>query len=61
MWFDSHCHLHICEEEVPLEDVLARARAAGVDDILTAGIDVTSSKRSVEIATTEGVHAAVGV
>lgn len=61
MWFDSHCHLHICEEEVPLDDVLARARAAGVENILTAGIDVASSKRSVEIATADGVHAAVGV
>ncbi|HEV3473188.1 MAG TPA: TatD family hydrolase [Actinomycetota bacterium] len=61
MWFDSHCHLHICEEEVPLDDVVARARAAGVDDILTAGIDVESSKRSVEIARADGIHAAVGV
>lgn len=61
MWFDSHCHLHICEEEVPLDDVLARARAAGVDHMLTAGIDVASSRRSVEIARADGVHAAVGV
>ncbi|MDQ3962558.1 MAG: TatD family hydrolase [Actinomycetota bacterium] len=61
MWFDSHCHLHICEEEVPLDDVLTRARAAGVSDVLTAGIDVASSRRSVEIAQAEGVHAAVGV
>lgn len=61
MWFDSHCHLHICEEEVPLDDLLARARAAGVSDILTAGIDVASSTRSVEIAEADGVHAAIGV
>lgn len=61
MWFDSHCHLHICELDASLDELLANARSAGVDDILTAGIDVESSMRSVELAERDGVYAAVGL
>jgi TatD DNase family protein len=61
VWFDSHCHLHLCEESGPLEGLVARARAAGVGEILTAGIDVGSSERSTELASSDGVFAAVGV
>jgi TatD DNase family protein len=61
MWFDSHCHLHICEEEERVEDVVDRARLAGVGGMLTAGIDVPSSLRSVELASMPNVHAAVGI
>ena len=61
MWFDSHCHLHLCEDHGSLEEVVGRARAAGVLDMLTVGIDVASSRRSIEIAELHGVRAAVGV
>lgn len=61
MWFDSHCHLHLCEENSTIEDVMARAARAGVNDMLTVGIDLTSSRRAVEIASRTGVRAAVGV
>lgn len=61
MWFDSHCHLHLCEENETLDDVVDRARAAGVIDMLTVGIDIESSRRSVELAERYGCKAAVGV
>jgi len=61
VWFDSHCHLHICEERVPVETLLERAHAAGVSEILTAGIDVGSSERCTELSSSDGVVAAVGV
>ena len=61
MWFDSHCHLHLCEENGPLDDVVGRAHAAGVVDMLTVGIDIESSRRSVELAERYGCKAAVGV
>ncbi|MBW3594366.1 MAG: TatD family hydrolase [Actinobacteria bacterium] len=61
MWFDSHCHLHLCEENAALDEVVGRARAAGVLDMLTVGIDVSSSRRSIDIAQRYGVRAAVGV
>ena len=61
MWFDSHCHLHLCEENAPAAEVIERARSAGVDEMLTVGIDVESSRRSVELASEPGVHASVGL
>lgn len=60
MWFDSHCHLHLCETGTP-EEIVDRARAAGVTQLLTVGIDVESSARSIDLAADDGVHAAVGV
>lgn len=60
MWFDSHCHLHLCETGTPGE-VIARARAEGVTDMLTVGIDVASSETAVALAEQDGVVAAVGV
>lgn len=44
-----------------MEDVLDEARAAGVDGIVTVGIDAESNDRSVELATRDGVWAAVGI
>ena len=61
MWFDSHCHLHLCEENGSLDEVVGRAQAAGVAQMLTVGIDVPSSRRSIEIAATYGLKAAVGL
>lgn len=61
MWFDSHCHLHLCGENAPLDEVVGRAHAAGVLEMLTVGIDVDSSRRSVELAERYGIKAAVGV
>ncbi len=62
MWFDSHCHLHLCEAGGPVEEVIARAHAAGVSTMVTIGIDVESSKRAVSIAQrNNGVYASVGV
>ena len=61
MWFDSHCHLHLCEENSPLADVIERARGAGVNEMLTVGIDLASSLRALEIAASTGTRAAAGV
>jgi TatD DNase family protein len=60
VWFDSHCHLHLCDEG-PVEDVVTRARAAGVNELLTVGIDLPSSRRSVDLANEFEVYASVGV
>lgn len=59
MWFDSHCHLHLCE--APSSDVVRRAIAEGVDRMVTVGIDVESSRRAVELAANGSVYATVGV
>ncbi len=49
MLIDSHVHLDWFPEEA-LGKILERARAAGVDTILTVGSDLASSARAVEIA-----------
>jgi len=62
MWFDSHCHLHICEQEGSLDDLLAAAKSHGVDRMVTIGIEVASSERALAIALGhEGVYASAGV
>ena len=60
MWFDSHCHLHLCETG-SVDEVLTRAHDNGVDRLLTVGIDVASSETATELAAHEGVWASVGV
>jgi TatD DNase family protein len=61
MWFDSHCHLHICEEDRPVDDVIAEAFAAGVTQMLTVGFDDASNPRAVELAQRDGIYASVGL
>lgn len=51
VWFDTHCHLYDVEEDV--DDVVGRARAAGVHDIVTLGVDVTTSRRCAQLATSQ--------
>lgn len=61
MWFDSHCHLHICEESRAVEEIIEGARAAGVTRMVTVGIDEASNDRSTALADGETVFAAVGI
>lgn len=60
MWFDSHCHLHLCESGTPAQIVEAAA-AAGVEAMVTIGIDVPSSREATELAADPRVFAVVGV
>jgi TatD DNase family protein len=62
VWFDSHCHLHICEEDDAVERVLERASQRGVKEMVSVGIDRASNARSVELALAhDGVYASVGL
>ncbi len=60
MWFDSHCHIHLCETAAPSQ-IVESAAAIGVDKMVTIATDLESSLRSVEIARDPRVFAAVGV
>jgi TatD DNase family protein len=57
---DAHAHLESCD--LPVEEVLAEARAAGVERVVTIGTGRQSSERAVALA---GAHpevfAAIGV
>ena len=57
---DTHAHLDACDE--PPAAVLARARAAGVDRVVTIGSGPESTVTALELAASEpGVVAALGI
>jgi TatD DNase family protein len=56
---DSHCHLDTCK--APAEELVERARSAGVSRIATVGMDDASIERSIALANAhEEVFAIVG-
>lgn len=62
VWVDAHAHLNSPEFDPDLEETLARARQAGVQQFLCPGYDLPSSRRAVELAArTQGLAAAVGI
>jgi TatD DNase family protein len=57
---DTHCHLFLMEDEPAV--AVEAARAAGVDRVICVGVDVPSSRRSLELADSlPGVFATAGV
>lgn len=59
MWFDSHCHLFDVDGDPA--DVVARAAAGGVADMLVCGTDPPTSERAAELTELPGVWAAAGL
>lgn len=56
---DSHSHVSRCPD--PPEQVLAAAQEAGVEKILTVGLDEASNREQIALANAfEGLYAAVG-
>ncbi|MGC7846491.1 TatD family hydrolase [Desulforudis sp. 1088] len=62
MLVDTHCHLDDASFAGDLDEVISRARQAGVAGLVTIGSDMASSRKAVEIAEAyPGIRAAVGV
>lgn len=62
MIWDTHAHLDDPRYEEGVDEVVARAQAAGVERITNIGCDLPSSRRSVEIAQShDNIYAAVGI
>jgi TatD DNase family protein len=58
--FDSHCHLDMID--LPVAEVLAQARAAGITRVVTVGCDVPSARWAADCAAAFGeVSAAVAI
>jgi TatD DNase family protein len=58
---DAHCHLDAMDDD-ELAAGLAGARAGGLVELVTVGMDVATSTRAVQIAEAhEGVHAGIGL
>jgi TatD DNase family protein len=59
---DTHCHLDITAFDPDRQAVIKRAAEAGLRRILIPGLDVASSRRSVQLATDHPcLYAAVGI
>ena len=59
---DTHCHLDMSAYSADCDQVVARAIEAGVEQIITVGIDLKSSRQAVTLAQKyEAVMATVGV
>jgi len=62
MWFDTHCHLDAAEFDADRDEVVARARASGVDGMLVPAVDaagfarVAACAHRYECAYTLGIH-----
>lgn len=60
--FDSHCHLNDRAYKTDRDEVIDRARQAGVTAMMVVGITETTSKQAVDIAAANrGCYASVGV
>ncbi|MFO1475993.1 MAG: TatD family hydrolase [Verrucomicrobiota bacterium] len=59
--YDTHAHLDFPDFNEDREQVIQRARAAGITKIITVGTDLTSSRQALALAEQhEGIHAVVG-
>jgi len=59
--FDTHAHIHDPSFDADRESMLARAREAGVERIVTIGTDLDDSRRAQETAARYGLDYAIGV
>jgi TatD DNase family protein len=60
--FDTHAHLDQPEFDADRAHVIARAKAAGVENIIAIGISADTSEACINVAAQfDGVHAAVGM
>ncbi len=61
MLVDSHCHLQDSQFDADREDVLRRARDAGVSAMVVVGTDMESSRQAINLADShEDVYAVIG-
>ena len=61
MLFDTHVHLNAEQFEEDLEEVIERAKEAGVYNMVVVGFDRPTIKRAMELAETyDFIYASVG-
>ncbi|HEV8020491.1 MAG TPA: TatD family hydrolase, partial [Candidatus Lustribacter sp.] len=58
---DTHAHVHDRQYDDDRAATLERARAAGVETIVTVGTDLADSERALRTAETYGLLATIGI
>jgi TatD DNase family protein len=58
---DTHCHVHDRKFDDDRDEVIARARGAGVAAMLTVGEDIPDSRRAIAIAQRYELAVSVGI
>ncbi|MBV9403424.1 MAG: TatD family hydrolase, partial [Candidatus Eremiobacteraeota bacterium] len=58
---DTHAHVHDAKFDRDRADVLERASASGVSEIVTVGCDIVDSERAIACADAFGLSASVGI
>ncbi len=61
VWIDTHCHLDAAEFDVDRDAVVARARAAGVAQIVLPAVDAGNFSRVRDLAHAHGLAYALGI
>ena len=62
MLIDSHAHLEMKEFDSDREEVIKRAKEAGVDFIITVGTNLALSRKAVTLAQGhENIYATIGI
>ena len=62
MFIDSHAHLEMKEFDRDRAEVIGRARAAGVEVIVTVGTSLSLNRRALSVARQyENVYATIGI
>ena len=61
MWIDTHCHLDAAEFDADRDAVVARARAAGVLQIVLPAVDRANFERVRTLAHEHGLAYALGI
>lgn len=58
---DTHCHVHDPAFDADRDDVISRARAAGITAMVTIGEDLADSRRAIATARHYAIAAAPGI
>lgn len=64
-FIDTHCHVHepefAAKYDVPVEQIVADARAAGVTTFISVGTSASSSRQAVDFAAKYGTYASLAL